>query len=73
MSRIFYPDGRACHSVVPQGRSRVVEYPPQIAYLIWLAEPGTAIRVAGDDRPVMPWEYYAGATYGVRRSPRRLP
>ena len=52
MSRIFYPDGR------------VVEYTPHIAYLIWLAGPGTAIRVAGDNRPVMPWEYYAGATGG---------
>lgn len=52
MSRIFYPDGR------------VVEYPPRIAYLIWLAGPGTAIRVAGDNRPVMPWEYYCGGTHG---------
>ena len=48
MSRIFYADGR------------VVEYPHDIAYLIWLAGPGTAIRVASDNRPVMPWEYYAG-------------
>lgn len=52
MSRIFYADGR------------VAEYPAPIAYLIWLAGPGTAIRVAGDDRPVMPWEYYCGATHG---------
>ena len=42
----------------------LVEYTPHIAYLIWLAGPGTAIRVAGDNRPVMPWEYYAGATGG---------
>ena len=52
MSRIFYPDGR------------VVEYPPQMAYLIWLAGPGTALRVAGDKRPVMPWEYRVGGTHG---------
>ena len=52
MSRLFYPDGR------------VLEVAPHIAYLIWLACRGTAIRVAGDNRPVMPWEYYAGATGG---------
>jgi hypothetical protein len=52
MSRIFYPGGR------------VEEYPPHIAYLIWLAGRGTAIRVAGDNRRVMPWEYYTGATHG---------
>ena len=52
MSRIFYRDGR------------VMEYEPQLAYLIWLAGSGTAIRVAGDTRPVMPWEYCAGATSG---------
>jgi hypothetical protein len=52
MSRIFYSDG--C----------VVEYEPELAYLIWLAGPGTAIRVAGDERPVMPWEYDAGVTDG---------
>ncbi len=46
MSRIFYPDGR------------VSEYPSHLAYLIWLAGPGTAIRVADDNRPVMSWEYY---------------
>jgi hypothetical protein len=45
MSRIFGRDGR------------VDEYPPPLAYLIWLAAPGTAIRVAGDERPVMPWDY----------------
>ena len=45
MSRIFRRDGR------------VEEHPPDIAYLIWLAVPGTAIRVARDERPVMPWEY----------------
>ena len=48
MSRIFYRDGR------------VLEWPPEIAYLIWLAGPGTAIRVSGDNRPVMPWEYCTG-------------
>ena len=48
MSRIYYRDG--C----------VWEWPPKIAYLIWLAGPGTAIRVGGDDRPVMPWEYSVG-------------
>ena len=45
MSRIYRSDGR------------VEEWPPQIAYLIWLAAAGTALRVAGDKRPVMPWEY----------------
>ena len=45
LSRIYRCDGR------------VTEYPPELAYLIWLAAPGTAIRVAGDDRPVMPWDY----------------
>ena len=47
-SRIFYPDGR------------VAEFAAEIAYLIWLAGPGTAIRVSGDNRPVMGWEYYTG-------------
>jgi hypothetical protein len=45
VSRIYRHDGR------------VEEYPPQLAYLIWLAAAGTALRVAGDHRPVMPWEY----------------
>ena len=45
MSRIYYRDGR------------VWEWPAEIAYVIWLAGPGTTIRVAGDNRPVMPWEY----------------
>ena len=49
MSRIYYRDGR------------VWEWPPETAYLIWLAGPGTALRVAGDCRPVMPWEFHAGA------------
>ena len=49
MSRIFRRDGR------------VDEYPPPLAYLVWLAAPGTAIRVAGDERRVMPWEYGAQA------------
>ena len=47
MSRIFRRYGR------------VDEYPPPLAYSIWLAVPGTAIRVAGDERQVMPWEYSA--------------
>ena len=51
MSRLFYPDGR------------VSEVAPQIAYLIWLAGPGTALRVAGDNRPVQPWEYRSGASH----------
>lgn len=61
MSRLFYPDGR------------VLEVAPRITYLIWLAAPGTALRVAGDpptlklrradNRPVMPWEYRAGASH----------
>lgn len=50
MSRLFQRDGR------------VAEYPPQLAYRIWLACRGTAIRVAGDTRPVMPWEYGGGGT-----------
>ena len=45
LSRIYRWDGS------------VTEYPSELAYLIWLAAPGTAIRVAGDNRPVMPWEY----------------
>jgi len=36
------------------------------AYIIWLAGRGHRIRVAGDIRPVMPWEYYAGATQWIR-------
>jgi len=50
MNRIFFGDGR------------VEEYAPDLAYLIWLAVPGTALRVAGDNRPVMPWEYNSGGT-----------
>ena len=45
MSRLYRRDGR------------VEEYPPELAYRIWLAAAGTALRVAGDHRPVMPWEY----------------
>lgn len=45
LSRLYRSDGR------------VMEYPPTLAYLLWLAAPGTALRVAGDNRPVMPWEY----------------
>ena len=52
MSRIFYPDGR------------VVWYPAQTAYRIWLAGPGTAIRTEGDNRPVMRWEYCGGGRHG---------
>lgn len=44
MSRIFRRDGR------------VEEYLSPLAYLIWLTTPGTAIRVAGDERPLMPWD-----------------
>ena len=51
MSRLFYPDGR------------VLEVATNIAYLIWLADPGTALRVAGDNRPVQPWEYQAEANH----------
>ena len=51
MSRLFYPDGR------------VLEVAPRIAYLIWLAGPGTALRVEDDNRPVQPWEYRAGASH----------
>jgi hypothetical protein len=45
VSRIFYRDGR------------VMEFPHDSAYVIWLAGPGTVIRVMNDPRPVMPWEY----------------
>lgn len=58
MSRIFFRDGR------------VEEYPTDLAYLIWLNVPGTAIRVAGDppaqtnrqaiEWHMMPWEYNSG-------------
>ena len=59
-SRIFRPDGR------------VREYPPCLAYAIWLAVPATAIRTAGDDRPVMPWEFHAGrAGRGKRTGTRK--
>jgi len=47
-SRIFHSDGR------------VREYEPSLAYAIWLGVPGTAIRTAGDERPVMPWEFLTG-------------
>ena len=46
-SRIFHSDGR------------VREYEPALAYAVWLGVPKTAIRTAGDDRPVMSWEYAA--------------
>ena len=45
MSRLYFRDGR------------VEEWPAHYAYLFWLSVPGTAIRVQGDSRPVMPWEY----------------
>jgi hypothetical protein len=35
----------------------MAEYEPRIAYLIWLATPGSTIRVAGDDTPVYSWEW----------------
>ena len=45
MSRLYFRDGR------------VEEWPAHYAYHFWLSVPGTAIRVQGDSRPVMPWEY----------------
>ena len=44
-SRLFFEDGR------------VWELDSKLAYALWLAGPGTALRVAGDKRPVYPWEY----------------
>ena len=44
-SRLFHRDGR------------VEELPSRLAYTLWLTGRGTALRVAGDNRPVYPWEY----------------
>lgn len=43
-SSIIYRDGR------------VVKASAQLAYAMWLAG-GVAIRVAGDNRPLVPWEF----------------
>lgn len=43
-----------------RGDSRIpiaTECTPALAYALWLAGPGTAIRVFGDNRPVQPWEF----------------
>ena len=32
----------------------------QLAYAIWLAVPGVALRTARDKRPVQPWDFHAG-------------
>ena len=55
-SRILHSDGR------------VREYEPGLAYAVWLGVPGTAIRLAGDDRPVMPWEFLAARPGRPRRT-----
>ena len=39
----------------PNGRSEIL--PAAIAYAVWLATPCTVLRVAGDNRPVMRWEF----------------
>ena len=52
MSRLYYRDGR------------VMRYPPEIAYRIWLGVPGTVLRTVGDRRPVMPWEFIAQVRHG---------
>ena len=57
-SRLIHPDGRAW------------EYAPGLAYAIWLAVPGVALRVAGDDRPVMPWEFFAARPGRADRADR---
>ena len=49
-SKVFFRDGK------------VLEYAVQIAYQLWLAG-GVALRVAGDTRPVQPWEYAEGSAY----------
>ena len=60
LSRIFYADGR------------VAEYQATLAYLIWLNVPGTAIRVSGDTRQVMGWEFNAGVQHeDIERSRAR--
>ena len=50
MSKVFFRDGR------------VLEYAAQTAYKLWLTG-GCALRVAGDTRPVQPWEYADGSAY----------
>jgi hypothetical protein len=45
-SRLFFADGR------------VWLMDSESAYVIWLAGPGTALRVEGDRRPVQAWEYF---------------
>ena len=47
-STLYFRDGRK------------EQWPEQLAYAIWLAVPGVALRTAGDKRPVMPWEFYDG-------------
>jgi len=42
------------------GDGRKQQWPAQLAYAIWLAVPGVALRTAGDKRPVQPWDLHAG-------------
>jgi hypothetical protein len=35
------------------------KYPTEIAYLMWLTVPGTAIRASNDERPIRPEEFSA--------------
>ena len=44
MITIYYRDGRK------------VKYEAKLAYAIWLVG-GVALRVEGDNRPVMSWDY----------------
>ncbi len=44
-SKLYWRDGR------------VQEWEPAIAYSIWLACRGVALRTAGDEWPVQPWEF----------------
>lgn len=45
------------HSTIHYRDGRQVQYPPAIAYAIWLATPGTVLRVFGDTRPVYKWQF----------------
>jgi len=44
-STLYYRDGRK------------EELEPKLAYSLWLATPGTVLRMHGDTRSVMQWEF----------------
>jgi hypothetical protein len=51
---------RTARSILHFRDGRKQKWPAQVAYAIWLAVPAAALRTAGDQRPVQPWDFHVG-------------